>query len=69
MQNRVGYLIAGALGVVTLSFAVAVGYWENRASSRVATKAVAGAAFSDHQTTERRRARMAEVAVAGATTQ
>jgi len=69
MQNRVGYLVAGALGVVTLCFAVAAGYWENRAPSHLASKAVAGAPVSDHQKTERRRARMAEVAAAGATTQ
>lgn len=69
MQNRVGYLVAGAFGVVVLCFAVVSGYWESKSAPRRANVSVAGSTVTSHQATERRRARMAEVAVAGSTAQ
>lgn len=69
MQNRVGYLVAGAFGVVVLCFAVVSGYWESKSAPRRANVPVAASTVTSHQATERRRARMAEVAVAGSTAQ
>jgi len=67
MQNRWGYLIAGAFGVIVLCFAVVSGYWESRSAPHRASAALARpTAFDQHQSTERRRARVAEVAPAAA---
>jgi hypothetical protein len=69
MQNRVGYLVAGAFGVVVLCFAVLSGYWESRSAPRQANTVAAGSSVTRHQATERRRARVAEVAAAGTAVQ
>ncbi len=69
MDKRTGYVVAGAFGLVALGGAVAAGFAQQAVDARTPERTVFGKSVSDRQALERRRGRMAEVAIAGTTAQ
>ena len=69
MTKRNGYLTGGALGAAILGTMMALGYVEDRIDTRSADRAAIGNSLSERQMLERRRGRVAEVAIAGTTVQ
>lgn len=69
MTKRNGHLAAGAFGAVVLGSMIAVGYAEDKIGVRSADRVAVGNALSERQMLERRRGRVAEVAIAGTTAQ
>lgn len=69
MNRRSGYVAAGIFGVVALGGAVTAGYAQREVDARSADRVAIGKSLSERQMLERRRGRMAEVAIAGTTAQ
>jgi hypothetical protein len=69
MNKRMGYVVAGAFGMVALGGAVAAGFAQQAIDTRSPERTEIGRSLSERQALERRRGRMAEVAIAGTTVQ
>lgn len=69
MTKRNGYLAAGTFGAAVLGTMIAVGYVEDRLVARPADRVAVGKSLSERQMLERRRGRVAEVAIVGTTAQ
>ncbi len=69
MRKQSGYLIAGALGAVVLTVSVAAGYVQDGIDERSSETTAIGKQLTERQALERRRARVADVAIAGTTVQ
>jgi hypothetical protein len=69
MTKRNGYLAAGGFGAIVLGSMIGIGYVEDRIAPRSADRVAIGSSVSERQMLERRRGRVAEVAIAGTTAQ
>jgi hypothetical protein len=68
MMKRSSYLQLGVLGIVALGGAATIGFCESRWGSTLSDRSQSASSLSDKQALERRRGRMAVVAIAGTTT-
>lgn len=68
MREWGSYIMAGAFGVAALGAAVVTGYWNAHPAVQRTAKATVGSPLTKRQALERRRARAADVAIAGTTT-
>ncbi len=69
MKKRTGYVAAGAFGALILSGAIGTGFLQSELDARSPERVAIGKSVSERQAIERRRGRMAEVAIAGTTVQ
>ncbi len=69
MDRRKGYVMGGAFGIVALGIAVTAGYAQREIDARSSERVAVGKAVSERQALERRRGRVAEVAIASTTAQ
>ncbi len=69
MNKRTGYVVAGAFGALFLTGAVGAGYVQRQVDAGSPARVAIGKSLSERQVIERRRGRMAEVAIAGTTMQ
>ncbi|WP_156352869.1 MULTISPECIES: hypothetical protein [unclassified Sphingomonas] len=69
MKARTGYVALGAFGAATLGIMVAIGYVQDRIDPRPDERVAMTKPLSERQMLERRRGRMAEIAIVGATVQ
>ncbi len=69
MKKRFSYVAAGLLGAAVLGTMVAVGYVQQAVDQRTPQRVGLGKDLTERQALERRRGRMAEIAIAGATAQ
>lgn len=69
MKKRFSYVAAALVGSTVLGTMVMVGYVQQAVDQRAPERTGLGKDLTERQALERRRGRMAEVAIAGATAQ